>query len=86
MRYCSGCRVAENAVVFRDDYRGRWIPTSGNGPHDAAGQGLDWPSMQPISREDAQGFADCNNDYQVDSLPPYEVIELSADGKCRCCA
>jgi len=34
-----------------------WRPTCGNGPHDAAGQGLDWPSLQRFTFAEARQFA-----------------------------
>ena len=41
----------------RRDGLWRWIPTCGNGPHDAAGQGLDWPSLQRWTFAEAREFA-----------------------------
>jgi hypothetical protein len=34
-----------------------WMPNYGSGPHDAAGQGLEWPSMQRWTFKDARQFA-----------------------------
>lgn len=34
-----------------------WLPTSGNGPNDAAGQGLSWPDMQRWTFSEARQFA-----------------------------
>ena len=34
-----------------------WMPNCGSGPHDAAGQGLDWPSLQRFSFAEARQFA-----------------------------
>lgn len=35
----------------------QWNPTCGNGPHDAAGQGLSWPDMQRWTFSEARQFA-----------------------------
>lgn len=45
-----GCRGASAGVWT-------WFPTCGNGPHDAAGQGLDWPSLQRLTYSEARQFA-----------------------------
>lgn len=45
-----GCRGASAGVWT-------WTPTCGNGPHDAAGYGLDWPSLERWTHAQARQFA-----------------------------
>ena len=53
---CRACQYAVGAWVKRC---GMWLwrPTCGNGPHDAAGQGLSWPDMQRWTFAEARQFA-----------------------------
>lgn len=58
---CESCHVPNYAVGFRSA-NGRFHPLCGNGPCDAAGQGLKWPSYMPISYRESREFAHAQND------------------------
>lgn len=53
------CRAEQYAVGHWDlrDGLWLWLPTCGNGPHDAAGQGLRWPNMSRWTFSEARQFA-----------------------------
>ncbi len=74
------CRACQYAVGNweRRDGLWRWMPTSGNGPHDAAGQGLDWPSLQRLTYAEARAFA-ADQDWGTEHLggQPMIVIVLT---------
>ena len=57
---CERCGVPNHAVGYRDD-DGRFVPLAGNGPCDAAGQGLTWPGFKPLSYADAAEFVEQYN-------------------------
>lgn len=51
-----------------------WRPTHGNGPHDAAGQGLDWPSMQRWTFAQARQFAAESYEANPDEGRPIVIV------------
>jgi hypothetical protein len=53
------CRAQQYAVGYWDKRDGlwQWQPTCGNGPHDAAGQGLHWPDLTRLRFSEAREFA-----------------------------
>lgn len=53
-----------------------WQPTCGNGPHDAAGQGLEWPSGQRLTYSEARQFA-ADASWGCPDDPPQIVIVLT---------
>jgi 5-methylcytosine-specific restriction endonuclease McrA len=57
---CEKCGVPNYAVGYRER-DGRFIPNAGNGPCDASGQGLSWPSLQPLTYAEAAEFVEVNN-------------------------
>lgn len=57
---CEWCDVPQYAVGYRNEC-GAFVPGCGNGPWDAAGQGLTWPSLEPLTYAEAKGFADFAN-------------------------
>lgn len=59
---CKWCGLRNYSVGHRDT-EGRFVHLSGNGPCDAAGQGLRWPSMEPLTYAEARTFADELNDH-----------------------
>lgn len=54
-----GCGARQYAVGTWELVAGlwRWLPEQGNGPCDAAGQGLSWPDLQSWSYAQARQFA-----------------------------
>lgn len=57
---CQSCAIENYAVGYRD--QGGWfVRLCGSGPCDAAGQGLQWPSLEPISYREAREFAAASN-------------------------
>lgn len=56
----------------------RFLPMHGNGPTDAAGQGLDWPSLQPLTYSEARSIA-ADADWEREHLgaKPLTVIVLT---------
>lgn len=52
---CEDCGVRNYSVGYRDS-EGRFIPLAGSGPCDCAGDGLEWPSLEPISYRVAREF------------------------------
>lgn len=57
---CEQCGLPNYAVGFRDA-QGAFYPLAGSGPCDAAGQGRVWPSLEPISYQEAREFAAAAN-------------------------
>lgn len=56
----------------------RWVPEHGNGPCDAAGQGLRWPSLDRWTFSEARAFAaDLDWDEIVGEAPKPIVIVLT---------
>lgn len=56
----------------------RWVPEHGNGPCDAAGQGLHWPSLDRWTYRDARQFAgDLDWDEICSDAPKPIVIVLT---------
>lgn len=51
-----------------------WVPAHGNGPHDAAGQGLEWPSMQRWAYAEARQFAAESFDANPDGPKPIVIV------------
>lgn len=53
------CTASHHAVGTWEKRDGlwRWTPDHGNGPCDAAGQGLAWPSLQRLTWPEARQFA-----------------------------
>ncbi|MES2459389.1 MAG: hypothetical protein V4671_02310 [Armatimonadota bacterium] len=58
---CEKCGVPNHAVGYRDADK-RFVPNAGNGPCDAAGQGLSWPDYKPLTYGEAQEFVEHHND------------------------
>ena len=54
---CEWCGVPQYAVGYRDG-AGEFVPGRGNGPWDAAGRGLAWPSLEPLTYAEAKEFAE----------------------------
>lgn len=57
---CEDCGLRNYSVGYRDA-EGRFHRLSGNGPCDCAGEGLEWPSLNPIAYREAREFADHAN-------------------------
>lgn len=57
---CEQCGVNNYSVGYRDK-GGRFCPLAGSGPCDCAGQGQQWPSLEPITYLEAQEFARASN-------------------------
>lgn len=57
---CEQCGLRNYSVGYRDA-GGAFHRLCGNGPCDAAGEGQHWPSLTPISYQEAREFADHNN-------------------------
>lgn len=71
---CENCNVPNYAVGFRDE-QGAFNPTRGNIVHDLAGQGLSYPSLNPLSYQEAKEVCDvCNSS---DLGEKYIVIVLT---------
>jgi hypothetical protein len=49
-----------------------WVPTHGNGPHDAAGQGLGWPDLQRWAFAEARQFA--AESFDANPLLPKPIV------------
>jgi hypothetical protein len=73
---CEMCGVSNYAVGYRDE-DGCFRPTCGNIVHDLAGQGLSYPSLQPLSYKEAKELADVNNEFRDDEEGKYIVIVLT---------
>jgi hypothetical protein len=58
---CEQCGVPNYAVGWRDA-SGAFNRAGGNGPQDFAGQGLRWPSGEPLTFAEALEFKDVNNE------------------------
>ena len=56
---CETCGIQNYAVGYRDG--NIFIRLGGSGPCDAAGEGLQWPSLQPITYSEAREFAAAAN-------------------------
>ena len=52
----------------------RWQPECGSGPCDAAGQGLDWPSMQPWTYAQARQWAGDLDWAEMDGDSPKPIV------------
>lgn len=59
-RRCEWCGIPDHAVGYRD-VDGSFVPLAGNGPCDAAGQGLSYPSLKPLTHEEAREFTELYN-------------------------
>ncbi len=57
---CEFCGLHNYAVGYRDQ-DGVFISLGGSGPCDAAGEGLQWPSLTPIAYSEAREFAAASN-------------------------
>ena len=57
---CEDCGIQNYAVGYRDA-QGRFFRLGGSGPCDAAGEGLQWPSLTPITYAEAREFAAASN-------------------------
>ena len=68
------CRACQYAVGNWDKRDGLWLwfPTCGNGPHDAAGQGMSWPDMQRWTFSEARQFA--AESYVGEGLPAIVIV------------
>ena len=73
---CEWCGLHNYAVGQRAP-DGRWRPLCGSGPCDAAGQGLSWPSLEPLTYSEAREFADSANEWLEAREPKYIVIVLT---------
>lgn len=58
--HCEECGVRNYSVGHRDD-EGRFHRLAGSGPCDCAGDGLQWPSLEPITYREARDFAEASN-------------------------
>jgi hypothetical protein len=58
--HCESCGVRNYSVGYRDA-EGQFRRLSGSGPCDCAGEGLQWPSLNPITYREAKEFADASN-------------------------
>ncbi len=58
---CEWCGVPQYAVGHRGP-DGLFVREGGNGPLDASGQGLVWPSLEPLTYSQAREIADTIND------------------------
>lgn len=54
---CRACQYAVGRWTQPDGVLWVWQPTCGNGPCDAAGQGLSWPDLQRWTYAEARQFA-----------------------------
>lgn len=57
---CEDCGLRNYSVGYRDK-EGRFHRLAGSGPCDCAGDGLQWPSLEPITYREAQEFAKASN-------------------------
>jgi hypothetical protein len=57
---CETCGLRNYSVGYRDK-DGAFHPLAGSGPCDCAGQGREWPSLQPITHREAREFAEVQN-------------------------
>ncbi len=57
---CENCGIRNYSVGYREA-EGRFRPLAGSGPCDCAGEGLVWPSLEPITYGEAKEFADAAN-------------------------
>lgn len=75
--HCEECGVRNYSVGYRRKEDGRFIGTAGNIVHDLAGQGLSYPSLQPLSYKEAKELADANNDFRDGEEGKFIVIVLT---------
>lgn len=57
---CELCRLRNYSVGYRAK-DGAFHSLAGSGPCDCAGEGLQWPSLEPISYREAREFAEAQN-------------------------
>lgn len=57
---CEDCGLRNYSVGYRDA-EGRFHRLAGSGPCDCAGEGLQWPSLNPITYREAREFAEASN-------------------------
>jgi hypothetical protein len=57
---CEVCGIQNYAVGYRDG-NGFFFRLCGSGPCDAAGEGMQWPSYEPITYSEAREFAAASN-------------------------
>lgn len=77
-----GCAARQYAVGHWEHRRAlgaatrywAWVPTHGNGPHDAAGRGLRWPDLQPWTFSEARQFAAESFDANPDGPKPIVIV------------
>ena len=75
-RHCCewpGCGLHNHSVGMWAPHPTRgatWVPLGGSGPTDFAGQGLQWPSFEPLSFAEAREFA------QANPHPEHKVIVI----------
>lgn len=73
---CEMCGIPNYAVGCRGQ-DGSFRPTCGNIVHDLAGEGLSYPSLQPLSYREAKELADTNNEFSDGEESKYIVIVLT---------
>lgn len=73
--HCEECGVRNYSVGYRRKEDGRFIGTAGNIVHDLAGEGLSYPSLQPLTYKEAKEIADVCNECEFDEH--YIVVVLT---------
>lgn len=71
---CEICGVQNYGIGYREN--GEFIPIAGNVYADYAGQGLSYPSLQPMTYSEAKDIADFENEYDTEGRK-YIVIVLT---------